>query len=836
MTAAAVTIADIELAIVEDMAGFTHNPEGFADYSYPWGEPGTELADVTGPRTWQRETFQAIGKHLQNPTTRHQPLRIAVASGHGIGKGLVLNAMVDTPTGLVEWQTLNIGDYVFGADGNPTKILATNHYRREHYRVLFDDGSSLVVSGEHEWNVKGRHERRNKLDTWRTLETQEILRLGVLRKNGVAMAKQWEIPIQGAAEFPESEQPIHPYFVGLWLGDGTKGEPVYAKPYPELAERLRMVSGYQVSEYSDGMCKRIIGMAKHFKSGVFLCGSHERFIPDAYKYASVDQRTELFRGLCDSDGEVHKSGSIGYSSTSKKLAEDVIWLARSLGCKAMMHPAIKMPNCHNADGTKTPGRPCWRVTINAPFNPFTIEHRKAAHKISEARYLSRWMESIEPVGIMDGMCITVEADDHLYQANDFIVTHNSACISMIIDWAMSTCEDCKVVVTATTDTQLRTKTWPEVGKWRRMSMTKDWFATTATAVASNDPDHSRDWRANAVPWSEHNTEAFAGLHNKGKRIVLIFDEASGIASKVWEVAEGALTDEGTEIIWIAFGNPTLNTGRFAECFTRFRHRWITKQIDARTVEGTNRQEQEKWAEDWGEDSDFFRVRVRGEFPRASDLQLIPSDWVHTARNRAPFSTMHDGLVMSIDIARGGADNNVIRFRRGMDARSIPKMKIPGSETRDTTKFVTKVCTLIDEHQPDAVMVDSTGVGGPVADNIRRMRPGTLVLDVNFGSASPDPKFVNMRTYIWWQMREALRAGMAVEDCPDLARELCAPEYTTNAKEQVALEKKDDIKKRLGFSPDDADALAISFAMPIMRRPREKGENKSGVVTEWDEYA
>ena len=198
--------------------------------------------------------------------------------------------------------------------------------------------------------------------------------------------------------------------------------------------------------------------------------------------------------------------------------------------------------------------------------------------------------------------------------------------------------------------------------------------------------------------------------------------------------------------------------------------------------------------------------------------------------------MHDGLVMSIDIARGGADNNVIRFRRGMDARSIPKVKIPGSETRDTTKFVTKVCTLIDQHQPDAVMVDSTGVGGPVADNIRRMRPGTLVLDVNFGSASPDPKFVNMRTYIWWQMREALRAGMAVEDCPDLARELCAPEYTTNAKEQVALEKKDDIKKRLGFSPDDADALAISFAMPIMRRPREKGENKSGVVTEWDEYA
>jgi len=412
----------------------------------------------------------------------------------------------------------------------------------------------------------------------------------------------------------------------------------------------------------------------------------------------------------------------------------------------------------------------------------------------------------------------------------------SADISMIIDWAMSTCEDCKIVVTATTENQLRTKTWPEVGKWRRLSITADWFNTTATAVASNDSEHTRSWRADAIPWSEHNTEAFAGLHNKGKRILLIFDEASGIADKVWEVAEGALTDENTEIIWIAFGNPTLNTGRFAECFTRYRHRWICRQIDSRTVEGTNKQEIAKWAEDFGEDSDFFRIRVRGEFPRASELQLIPQDWVAEARKRPVYSTMHDGLVMSIDIARGGADNNVIRFRRGMDARSIKKLKIPGSETRDTTKFAMKVCTLIDEHNPDAVFVDSTGVGGPVADQIRKLRPNANVIDINFGSAAPDRKFKNMRTYMWWQMREALRAGLAIEDDPELERELTAPNYNTDAQEVVALEKKVDIKKRIGVSPDDADALCLSFAMPIMRREYKVGTNSDGVQTEFDPYA
>ena len=140
----------------------------------------------------------------------------------------------------------------------------------------------------------------------------------------------------------------------------------------------------------------------------------------------------------------------------------------------------------------------------------------------------------------------------------------SAFISMLINWGMSTCEDCKVVVTANTDNQLRTKTWPEIIKWSNLAITKEWFTCTATAMYSNDPGHDKRWRADAIPWSEHNTEAFAGLHNERKRIIVVFDEASNIADLVWEVAEGALTDEDTEIIWVAFGNPTRNTGRFRE--------------------------------------------------------------------------------------------------------------------------------------------------------------------------------------------------------------------------------------------------------------------------------
>jgi hypothetical protein len=157
----------------------------------------------------------------------------------------------------------------------------------------------------------------------------------------------------------------------------------------------------------------------------------------------------------------------------------------------------------------------------------------------------------------------------------------------------------RIVVTANTDSQLRTKTWPEVIKWLRLMINRDWFKATATAVFSAEAERERLWRADAIPWSEENTEAFAGLHNKGRRVILIFDEASAISDKIWEVSEGALTDEGTEIIWLAFGNPTRNTGRFRECFGRFRHRWDHGHIDSRSVEGTNKAQLEQWVRDYG---------------------------------------------------------------------------------------------------------------------------------------------------------------------------------------------------------------------------------------------
>lgn len=408
----------------------------------------------------------------------------------------------------------------------------------------------------------------------------------------------------------------------------------------------------------------------------------------------------------------------------------------------------------------------------------------------------------------------------------------SSLVAQIIHWGISTCVDCKIVVTASTETQLRTKTWPEVSKWFRLGINKHWFDLTATAISVKDKAHERTWRADAITWSENNTEAFAGLHNKKRRIILIFDEASAIADKIWEVAEGALTDEDTEIIWLAFGNPTKNTGRFKECFGRYRHRWITKQIDSRTVEGTNKQEISKWIEDYGEDSDFVRIRVKGEFPRAGTSQFIPSNLVEDARQRLPEAHLYDPLVLGVDVARFGDDQTVIVLRRGRDAKSVPWVTMRGA---DTMQVASKVAHMYQEHKPDAIFIDGGGPGGGVIDRLRQLR--IPVMEVQFGASADrsrmtgegEVKYANKRAEIWGATKDWLKGG-AIPDDPELAADLTGVEYSyklIDGTDHIILESKKDMKKRGLASPDKADALAVTFAYPVANSDHSGHYNQQG---------
>jgi hypothetical protein len=396
----------------------------------------------------------------------------------------------------------------------------------------------------------------------------------------------------------------------------------------------------------------------------------------------------------------------------------------------------------------------------------------------------------------------------------------TALVGMITKWGIDTRENTRIRVTANTDEQLSQTTWPEVTKWNHMAITRDWFEWNASSIHSKEKDLIKSWRIDRANWSEHNPEAFAGLHNLGNRIIIVFDEASGIPDIIWEVTEGVLKDENTEIIWIALGNPTKSTGRFRECFTKNAHRWFCMQIDARTVEGVNKEKIQQELEDWGEDSDYFRIRVRGMFPNSSSCQFIDSSVVAAAMKREAISHLSDPLILGIDIARGGNDNMVFYFRRGLDARSIPPTIVPGYETRDSMKMISLASELIRIWRPDAIMVDSTGgLGGAFADRLREL--GHVVFDVCFSAASSQKNLLNLRTEIWFKMKDWLKHG-AIPDDTRLETELTTPEYY-HKDQKLALQKKEDMP----FSPDIADALACTFAFYVPPVDRDMYQRSSG---------
>lgn len=393
----------------------------------------------------------------------------------------------------------------------------------------------------------------------------------------------------------------------------------------------------------------------------------------------------------------------------------------------------------------------------------------------------------------------------------------SAEIGMIVDWAQSTCEDCKVVVTAGTGTQLATKTVPEVGKWFRQSINAEWWDVNATSIRFKHKKHQATWRSDFITWSEHNTEAFAGLHNKGKRIVLIFDEASAIADKVWEVAEGAMTDEDTEIIWLAFGNPTQNTGRFRECFGKFKHRWKTFQIDSRLVEGTNKAQIQKWIDDYGEDSDFVRVRVRGEFPRAGSNQFIDGESVSRCRKHKAQGFNGLPKTLSVDVARFGDDQSVIGVRQGRQARILARLR-----GLDTVQVAERTIQFIQSEHPDAVVVDGDGLGAGVVDQLRHRGFSRGLFEFHGGATPQDHvMYFNRRAEVWGEMREWLKAGAEIPDDPELEADLTGVQYGFSAKQQIQLERKEDMKKRGMASPDCGDMLAMTFAVKVIAAPRKQ---------------
>lgn len=388
----------------------------------------------------------------------------------------------------------------------------------------------------------------------------------------------------------------------------------------------------------------------------------------------------------------------------------------------------------------------------------------------------------------------------------------SAMMAWLSQWGITTMLDARGRITANTEAQLRTITWPEMRKWYGLLAVREFFRVDGTVFRARDKDHELTWRLDATPWSEHRPDAFHGLHNQGRRILVLFDEASGIADIIWEVIEGALTDENTEILWLAFGNPTNPKGRFYQTHTTHRHRWRHQQIDSRTVDGTNKQQFEEWIQDYGIDSDFVRVRVLGQFPRSGSNQLIPTESVLAAQKRDVSPRITDPLIFGLDVARFGDDQSVLMTRKGCAAGAHGVFKWRGLDNVELAREVKRIWK---ELHPHYCFIDGGGPGGGVVDILRH--DGYDVREIHFGGKPQNPDFANKRAEMWWDMRTWLTdVGCIPWNDSDLFAELTNQtyHYRENANNDLILTPKDVMKREGLPSPDTADALALTFAEAV----------------------
>ena len=408
-------------------------------------------------------------------------------------------------------------------------------------------------------------------------------------------------------------------------------------------------------------------------------------------------------------------------------------------------------------------------------------------------------------------------------------TGKSSMGAWLANWILCTRRYSIGTVTAGTYKQLEERTWAAIKRWTKLCIVGDWFDIGADAIkAKTDPE---TWKVLAQTCKAENAQSFAGQHAASSTSWYLFDEASEIPDGIWDTAQGGLTDG--EPMWIAWGQMVRNSGMFHRiCFGSESARWIRKSVDSRTSKFANKDLIQRWIDDYGIDSDFVRVRVRGLAPLADELQYIDSGRVMEARTRAVQTLKDEPLIAGFDVSGGGSAWNVIRFRRGNDARTVPPVRLTGEQGRDRNVLVGVAAEVLRDTRPGrkvAAMFIDSAFGAAIYERLKSLGFNN-VFEVNFGGKSPDIHQFNWRAYMWARMKDWLLTA-AIPDDEDLQTQLTGPGYHINQSSKLVIESKQDMKDRGVMSPDDADAIALTFAQPVAPiepEPEEEEDEFNGM--------
>ena len=442
------------------------------------GNPIDESSEIARPlySTIDRYVFDNMWKAYKRRNY------IALMSGRGIGKALSISTLLPVPTSTgvgteIRLGDLKVGDSVFDRSGGTTKITGIRDYGiLDMFSIAFKDGRESISSTGHLWEVYDytRAKDKDKLVTVEAIELAENL-----KKN---KEFRYKIPIAEAVEFSEKAQLIDPYLIGYLLGDGsyTAGGVRIATDDIEVIDTFQEVLGEDYSLTRDNTCnnyyikhngykrQNIEGKGaykinpfkdKMVKLGMYGKNTWTKRIPDVYKYGSKAQRLSLLQGLMDSDGHAYAvRSSAEYYSVNKDLAEDVIWLVRSLGIKAKMGYDIRAGKLRGYRVFIYTGKPIFRLKRK-------LDRLKPDEEVTEQILRFRYRTAIISMDLKPGTetsrCLEVDSDDHTYLANDFIVTYNSFITVCITMWYYIYHSGQEILITGTSD-DITSEAWSKV--------------------------------------------------------------------------------------------------------------------------------------------------------------------------------------------------------------------------------------------------------------------------------------------------------------------------------------------------------------------------------------
>lgn len=764
--------------------------------------------------------------------------RTSVSSGHGcFGKGTEI-MLFDGSIKPVE--DICIGDCLMGDDGTARNVLQLCRGKEKMYRFTYSDGTSHIFNESHilcliATNSKGKRKAGDKL----TITVREWLDWGADKKRCHAIYRNPVVDF-----YRKQILPIDPYILGVWLGDGNSSKPEIYSADEEVQQaiyRFAQQNGYTVklngfsgkaknlfiSKVKNGKFLRKTGFWADLKK---LNVAKNKHIPQCYLTSSLEDRKQLLAGLIDTDGNLSKH-NFDFIQKNKTLAEQVKWLARSIGCHATIKTVQK--KCTNTGAVGT----YYRVTIgrNLDFIPTKIKRKQAFNLTKQRSNLHFSIKSVEPLGVGDYYGFELDGNRQ-FLGGDFTVLHNTgktASYGVIALWHLTCFYGSITAIIAPNIMQVRKQVFKEIAiSINRMKKSSfDWVAEQVELL--NESVHivgaKMYWHVLAKTAPKNEPENLAGLH--GDYLLIIVDEASGVEDTHFGVLTGALTDSRNRMVLAS--QPTRNVGFFYDTHHRLsRHfggSWnnLTLNSELSPIVSLEFLKEKKLQYS----KEQYDIKVKGLFPNKSDGFLLGRSEVEDCFGFNPLEDKdYDwGYVIAIDVGGGDfRDDSVMTVARvcgfgmyGEDARRVYIEDIPVMDnTQNTVNFARQTHRKAMEYDNATIAVDKGGIGAGYIHNLEDLGTPNLHKVVwGNGCFRKDYKetFVNLRTQAIVCMARAIqekRFGIAQSVIDRygarIINELTRIPYSYDSKARYQVMGKPEMREKGIPSPDIADTFAFCF--------------------------